>query len=44
MGGRGGGAEKVKKYGENAMVIKKEGSSFIFKQFCILEDKNLRNP
>ena len=44
MGGRGGGAENVKKYSENAMIIKSGGSSFIFKQFCKHEDKNLRNP
>ena len=44
MGGRGGGAENVKKYAENAMIIKSEGSSFIFKQSRIHEDKNLRSP
>lgn len=44
MGGRGGGAENVKKYAENTTIIKSEGSSFIFKQSCIRKDKNLRNP
>ena len=44
MGGRGGGAENVKKYAENATIIKSEGRSFIFKQSCIRKDKNLRNP
>ena len=38
------GLKTSKKYAENAMIIKSEGSSFIFKQSCLLEDKNLRNP
>ena len=44
MGGRGGGAENIKQYAENAMTIKSEGSSFILKQFCKHEDKNFRDP
>lgn len=43
MGGRGGGAENVKKYAENAMTIKSERSSFILKGFCKHEDKNFRD-
>lgn len=38
------GLKTSKKYAENAMIIKSEGSSFIFKQFRIHEDKNLRSP
>ena len=44
MGGRGGGAENVKKYAEKAMTIKSERSSFILKEFCKHEDKNFRDP